>query len=643
MTTSRMQADRRPEASDGASAHSEITTSPARETSRLALRQLGRKELSDASEGSEMQAAPDVESQEYHSDVGARSIRFLLHFLWRTLSPARRRQVVMSTVLLGVSAGSEMVSLGAALPFLAVLAQPETVLNTPLGRWLAGVLSIDSPMQALAPACIAFAGAAITAGLLRIVVLRLAVRLSHDIGAEISTRVLTNILGQPYVRHLNQNSSDLISLMMHEVWEVTFIVQGLIQAVSSGFISLSIFVVLLFVEPWATVAVAIVLGAGYLVVSARSRRMLNMISSRQVASRSASVRTLQEAIGGIREVIMNGHQRTVVDGYFTIDSRLRADVSYAAVIAVTPRYVFEAFGLTVIAAAAWWIGRGDGGKEVLGAIPFLGALALGAQRALPLLQQMFSVWSGLKQKHATLHRVVEYLELPAAGGQSSDVLPLELTKEVELQGIGFRYAESRPWVFRDVSLSMTAGDCVGLVGVSGSGKSTFLDVFMGLLSPQEGKVIVDGVDLEGDSVERWRRSISHVPQEVFLVDGTIRKNIALGTPESLVDDVRMQKVVEVAQLGDLISSLPAGLNTLVGERGTKLSGGQRQRIGIARALYHPCSVLVLDEATSALDEKTEAAVVKSVHLAMPGVTKVIVSHRKSSLSNCSKIFSLDSK
>jgi ABC-type multidrug transport system fused ATPase/permease subunit len=338
-------------------------------------------------------------------------------------------------------------------------------------------------------------------------------------------------------------------------------------------------------------------------------------------------------------VILDGSQGVFERRYQAADRPLRRASASNAFIGVAPRYLIEAVAMSLIAALATVLVYQ--GQDLNRIVPVLGTLALGANRLLPALQQCFGAITVVRGTEVSLRRVIEALQRPVDPVRLQPLpLPLPLERALTLEHVWFRYGESQDWVLQDLCLQIPANQTVAFVGSTGSGKSTTADLILGLLTPQRGQVLVDGVPLAGERLRAWQHTVAHVPQSIFLSDGSITENIAFGVESETVDFVQVQQAAQLAKIAEFIESLPAGYDTYVGERGIRLSGGQRQRIGIARALYKRASVIVFDEATSALDNATEREVMAAIEALSGQLTIILIAHRLTTVEKCDCIFEL---
>lgn len=558
----------------------------------------------------------------------------LLWEIYDLLSPRRKRHLYLLLGLMLLGAVAELATLGSLLPFLSLLAGVAGPTRSPsLSRFFAAT-GATSPSQQIFVAATLFAAIALTAGAIRLALSWSTYMFKALLGDEVTREVQRRILMQPYAFHLERNSSQAVAAIETVDMLVTNVLVQLIYAIVAGFIALAIVATLIYVEPFAATITAAAFSLLYLLVSAFTRRPLARNSKVIRAAYEERIRIVQESIGGIRDVIIDGAQRVCLDTFARVTRRYNLAIATTNFFSGAPRFIIEAVGMAAIAMVAMLIAYRAGGFAA--ALPLLGAVALGAQRLLPLLQQVYHGWASISGHRSLVAEVLSLLKLPAPTAEAdSPVEPLSLEDKISIEQVSFSYRGSRQAVLDKVSFDVPRGSMVGLVGKTGSGKSTLADLIMGLIEPTAGKIAVDGVALEGDMRLRWQRSIAHVPQSIFLSDTSIARNIAFGVPPERIDDERVKAAAATAQLHDFVMSLPEGYLTKIGERGIRLSGGQRQRLGIARAIYKATPVLVLDEATSALDNLTEAAVMRALEqLGEKGRTIIVIAHRLSTLTGC---------
>jgi ABC-type multidrug transport system fused ATPase/permease subunit len=565
----------------------------------------------------------------------------LLVRLWHHLNQHRQRQFGLLMGLMLVSAFAEVVSLGAVLPFLGILVAPELVFNHPIVANIAPSWGITSADQLVLPLTVAFAAIALMVGSIRILLLWVSTRLAVVSGADLSIEIYRRTLYQPYQVHVARNSSEVISGITNKVNGVVFgVLLPFLMLVSSIVLLVAIMLALIAINPLVASVAALGFGASYVLITWMSRRQLNRNSQHIAYKQTQVVKALQEGLGGIRDVLLDGTQPVYCEIYLQADYPLRRAQGSNVFIGGSPRPAMEALGMVLIAALAYALSRQVGGIST--ALPVLGALALGAQRLLPALQQIYAAWASIAGNYASLADTITLLDQPLL----VEVLkpapaPLTFQDAIRFDAVRFRYTSNDPWVLDDLNLTITRGARVGFVGTTGSGKSTTLDLLMGLLIPTEGKLLVDGQPVSGNRLRAWQRSIAHVPQSIYLADTTLAENIAFGVPLDTIDLNRVKQAARQAQIADFIESSPEGYQTYVGESGIRLSGGQRQRIGIARALYKQASVLVFDEATSALDNATEQSVMDAIDGLSSDLTILLIAHRLTTVQRCDTIVELE--
>jgi ABC-type multidrug transport system fused ATPase/permease subunit len=566
----------------------------------------------------------------------------LLRRIWCHLSRRRRLQLAVLLLVMLASGLAELVSLGAVLPFLAVLSNPQQLWQQPLIQALALRVGYSQAQQLVLPATAAFALAAVLAALIRVLNLWLNGRLAAAVGSDLSFEAYRRTLYQPYQVHVQRNSSTLISAITAHIGNTVQALNAVLQIVSAVVVAAGLLIGLLLIDWLVAVSTAGLFGIAYSLVAATSRRRLQQNGARIAAASNQQVKALQEGLGAIRDVLLDGTQATYLELYRLADRPQRQLQNKNVFLGSFPRYALEALGLVAIAVLGGLLvlQRGSGAAV----IPLLGALALGAQRLLPALQQIYSGWANLNSWNASLAAVIELLEQPLPQ-QQAVAAPLGLQQSLRLQCVRFRYAPELPEVLQGLDLEIRRGERIGLIGSTGSGKSTLVDLLMGLLVPGSGRLLVDGLDLHdpahAERLAGWRAAVAHVPQSIYLADSSIAENIAFGVPRQAIDLARVKQAAEHAQIAGFIESIPEGYATFVGERGIRLSGGQRQRIGIARALYRQANVLVLDEATAALDNATEQAVMEAVEGLSRELTIVMIAHRLSTVFGCDQVIRLE--
>jgi ABC-type multidrug transport system fused ATPase/permease subunit len=562
-----------------------------------------------------------------------------LRQLFTYLSRRRRYQLALTLLLMLLSSISEVVSLGAILPFLAALSNANTLLSNPNLKPLLTFFSIQTSASLVLFLTMLFISVSLLATAIRILTINVQTNLAASISSDLSCQIYTKTLLQPYNFHVKQNSSDLMSSVTEDTKQLTInILIPFISCISNGFIVLGLTLGLFLISSISALFVIFVLGGSLMVIYRLRRNLLSKNSRILVKSSQQQIKIVQESLGGIRDVLLGGTQSFFEFSYRNADIPYRQAIASNTIISLTPRYIVE--NIAMIAMALLALGLGKNGDFRL-AVPVLGSLALAANRLLPALQQFFSSIIRIQGARSSLKRILIALQRSVDPLQTRKAHePLFLERELRFENIWFRYSDDSDWILKNLNLTINAKTTVGFVGSTGSGKSTTADLILGLLKPQEGSILVDGNPLQGELLKKWQRGVAHVPQSIFLSDASITENIAFGINRSQIDFKRVCKAAKLAQISGFIESLPEKYETLVGERGVRLSGGQRQRIGIARALYSEASVIVFDEATSALDNATEEEVMEAIESLSHEFTIILIAHRLSTLKQCDRIIEL---
>jgi len=560
--------------------------------------------------------------------------------LWHHLSKLRQKQFYMLLALMFVATIAEVISVGLVLPFLGALTSPEQIYQHSLMQYPIQLLNITKPDQLILPLTAAFIAATILAGVIRLTLLYVTTRLSYATGADISINIYRRTLYQEYSIHVKRNSSEVINGI---ITKTNTVIKGaltpVLTLISSMIILVGIMSALFIIDMQVAFIAFTGFGALYWIVIKYTKAKLRQ-NSQVIANQSNQmIKSLQEGLGGIRDVLIDGSQEFYCTLYRNADLPMRQASGSNLFIAGSPKFAMESIGMSLIAILAYFMTQQQDG--MITAIPILGALALGAQRLLPALQQAYSSYSSIRASESSIQDVLDLLNQPLPiHATQNRLIEIPFKKEIVLNNISFRYSKNTPWVLKNINLKITRGMRIGFIGATGSGKSTLLDVIMGLVQPTKGEIVVDNNAITVTNRQVWQKHIAHVPQSIYLSDSTIEENIAFGIPKDEINKKRVEKSIKQAKIDELIGESKDGYQAIVGEQGVRLSGGQRQRIGIARALYKQADILVLDEATSALDNDTEYEVMKELSGLKKDLTVLIIAHRLSTLKGCDKIIKL---
>jgi len=562
--------------------------------------------------------------------------------LWRYLGKKRQLQFTLLLILMLVTVFAEIISIGAVIPFLSALTKPESLMTLTWFEPVIKILKIQTADELLLPLTLGFIAATIFSAGARILLLWANGRLTAAMGIQLSTEIYTRTLYQPYEYHVAQNSSQLVSMVTQKVGAAIQVgIMHVLMLVSASIMSTAIITTLLIVNTQVAVLAFLILGGGYVLTGYLARKRIKRNGEIIAKNQPLSVKCMQEGLGGIRDIIMDNSQEVFSNLYAEVTRNMQIAGMKNGFLSGLPKSLLEMLGITLIAGLAYWLQINSSGQQA--AIPVLGALALGAQRLLPSLQQIYFSWSHINGHHAILAEVTNQLEpvLSSSNTHHQPFSPMVFRNHISLQHLYFCYAGTEVNVLKDVCLTINKGSRVGFMGTTGSGKSTLSDIIMGLLLPTQGQLVIDDLVINANNIGAWQRNIAHVPQNIFLADTSMAENIAFGVPIDKIDLVRVKQAAKDAQISVFIEGLTDGYQAFVGERGIRLSGGQRQRIGIARALYKQASVIVFDEATSALDNETEASVMEAINSLDKDLTVIIIAHRLSTLKECDVIYKLD--
>lgn len=563
--------------------------------------------------------------------------------LYRILPSRSKRGLPFVVFVSLVAAIFETASVASILPFMAVVMDPGVLFKYPWLEHTLKLLSIETQQ-----------GAVIGAGVLTVAILAVGNAVTatnlwvqtHYIALarrELSSELFTGYLYLPYSFHLQRDTPSLGRVIGGDVESALGgFLASLLGVVAKGLSGLVLISLIIIVDPVVALGTVLVLGCGYLLVYRMIRARQVRLGAKMVEASLAVGRISLEGLSGVKELRVLGRESAPTVEYKKAFSELTDTQASNLLASALPRYVIEVFAYAgIVAVTLAFVIKGEG----MSAIPSLALYALAGNRLVPIFQQFFA--AAITIKYHT--RAVESLEadlMVVRQGEQPDVFdetePLTFKQEIRLSNLTFTYPTANRPALSDVSLRIPQNQSIGLVGRTGSGKTTLADVILGLYPPDSGSIAVDGVQLIERNERAWRKRVGYVPQTVFLTNASVTRNIALGIPENQIDHEAVLRSARMAQADEFIQTMPDGYDTVVGERGVKLSGGQRQRLGIARALYHNPDVLVFDEATSALDGMTEDAVMQAVQTLSAERTMILIAHRLRTVQACDRIVMLDS-
>lgn len=560
-----------------------------------------------------------------------------LQRIWSILAPAERSKALVMLGLVMLMALTETLGVVSIMPFLSVLGRPEVIHENPLLRATYEQWAFHDDRAFTVALGVASIVVVILSSMFKTVTLHALNRFVHFERHSISSRLLSRYLHQPYEFFLSRNSSDLSKNILSETDHVMVnLVQPLSQLFAQGAVILAMSLLVFFYDPLMALGILLVLSFLYGIIYGLVRKRLARIGAERLAANRHRYRACNEALGGIKDVKMT-HAASAYSERFKVFSRLYSrHLATSDTLSQTPLYLVEAAGYSglILIAMLLMLRSGDIGHV----LPALGLYGFAAYRMLPAAQIVYRGFAKLKFSAPALDAIHRDLLLSESGEPPSHGT-LAPQREIRLSGIRFAYPSTpaRP-VLDGFDLAIPARTSLGIAGRSGAGKSTVMDLLLGLLRPQAGTLSIDGVVIDADNVAAWQRAIGYVPQHIFLLDASVAANIAFGVPEAEMDLRAVERAARAAQLHDfIVDELPDGYATHVGERGIRLSGGQRQRVGIARALYRDPPVLFFDEATSALDATTEEAVNEAIRSLSGNKTIVVIAHREASLQSCQQV------
>lgn len=561
---------------------------------------------------------------------------------WAILTSDERRRTAGMLLLVTLMATAETVGVVSIMPFLSVLARPSVIEEQPILQWLYNQGQFTGQAQFITALGIASIVLVVSSSAFKTVTLHLVNRFTFLLRHNISARLLSSYLHQPYEFFLKYNPNELSRNVLSEVDQLHGgLIKPISQLIARGTVALAMLLLLFVYNPWIALSAAGLIGLLYGIIYTLVRKRLALTGKARQQANGQRFKTCNEVLGGIKDVKIT-HAANAYQKEFQHASRNFARFqANAETLSQSPLYMVETVGYTglIILALILMQQTGDIGQV----LPTLGLYGFAAYRLLPSAQIMYRGFAQLKFSSATLDTVSAHLNLPTQQLKPART-QLAPKHEIRLQSVTFAYPSvpDKP-VLENFDLVIPANTSVGIAGKSGAGKSTVMDLLLGLLQPQSGTLSVDGIEINADNLADWQATIGYVPQHIYLADSSIAANIAFGVSSDKIDMQAVERAAKAAQIHEFImDDMPNGYQSIVGDRGIRLSGGQRQRIGIARALYRDPPVLFMDEATSALDQITETALNDNIKNLSVNKFIVLISHRRSTLEMCEKIIDINS-
>ena len=567
---------------------------------------------------------------------------------WALLDPGERRMawITLGIVIFGALSSALMVS--SVMPFLSVLAEPARIERLSALSWVYETFGFTSEYAFVAALGIVSIVVIMITSIIQIAKSYVVSRFSMMRGHSISQRLMIAYLRQPYAFFLNRHSGEMTTRVLSEAQlVVNQFLSPAAEFIAAVCTVIAIVGLLLWVDPLIALIAFGVLGGTYGLIFYFTRRVLKQFGYTRADANKTRFRVANEALIGIKDIKLLGREGSYVARYSAPSKKMAQTLVWVQVISQLPQLALQGIALSGIILLCLVMLDPQGfasGAALGGILPTLGVFAFAGQRLLPELSKLYRTLSQIQVGGAAVEAVYDDLIDKAGSGVLPRTPPpgMGLRQSLVLENVSFRYPNAEQVGLKGISLDIRSRERIGIVGSTGAGKTTLADLVLGLLSPSEGRIVVDGQTLTDDNIRAWQQSVGYVPQDIFLTDASVSENIALGVPPKEVDEDRVRHAAEIARLDRFIrDELPAGYATTIGERGVRLSGGQRQRVGIARALYHDADLIVFDEATSALDNLTEREVMAAID-ALPGdKTVLMIAHRLSTVQRCDRIIVLD--
>ena len=576
-----------------------------------------------------------------------RTFIYMLRQLMGILNAKQKRQAVVVFLFLIITSFLEMLGVSVIIPFVMAMLEPEKLMDYRIVSTVMELLQIRETQK-----LILFAAA----GIVLVYVVKNAAILAtgyyqtnyrNTLEKDLSVKMLNSYMYRPYIYFVNTNSSEMLRGITGDISSIATIIDSYASLLAEGMSCLFIGIMILFMDPLSALFLLGLAGITALLIILGFKKKTSKCGEVARTAFAERYRHSYQAVCGAKEVMVMDRRKEFVDAFARASETAKINNNKYLFISKIPSRLIETVFLSGLILLVCINTNNSGSKTEY--ISLLGALAIAAVRILPAVSNIANAMNSLVYNRPSLEAVCDNIReaekydsenrMVLSADNKIETLRTSLQQSIQVNGISWTYGENLPYVLDNLSLEIHKGEAVALIGESGAGKTTLADILLGLYKPQKGEISVDGRNLY-EMLPAWAHMIGYIPQSVFLIDDTIRNNVAFGISEDQIDDTKIWKALEQAQLIKVIEELPLGLNTILGERGVKFSGGQRQRIAIARALYYDPDIMILDEATSALDNETETALMEAIDALHQSKTLIIVAHRLTTIRNCDTIYEI---
>lgn len=572
------------------------------------------------------------------------SLKDVFHKLRYILSRRQKRISIIVFIMTILGAVFETLGISIIVPLVQSFLEADRLLQNKYVKPIADVLHITTSVELIVWMSAAVIVIYIVKNVYMVLLSYVRVKFAAKVKRELSVRMMHSYMDREYAYFLGVNTEDVLRGVGYDVSGVYEVLMQIFRILSESLTAFCICIYIFYTDPIMALGVVVVMGISLSVLTLIFRKKMKTIGDYYRKCTVEVNKYLHEAFQGIKDVLIFHKEDYFVKSYETSFSNQQQAEVKKTIATESPAYLIEAVCVTGLIIVV-------GAKVVLGSdaasfVPQLAAFAIAAFRILPSigkisagLNQLIYACPALNALYANLQEVAQFKKetriQPQVSGNPKEKIAFK--NEIQIQDISWKYPNADKMVIEHLSLTVSKGKSVAFIGQSGAGKSTLADILLGLLVPENGDILIDGISIYQE-MDSWKKTVGYVPQSVFLIDDTIRKNIAFGIAEEDIDEAKVQRAVEQAQLADTIAELPNGLDTILGERGIRFSGGQKQRVAIARALYNDPDILILDEATAALDNNTENAVMEAIDALHGYKTLVIIAHRLTTIRNCDEIY-----